>query len=116
MRHAFATFHVLVTTRQQESAMSKHLQRDLEYLQRDLLALASSVEEALHKAIHALQGRQPRLANEVIDGDNIIDEEENQIEEDCLKLLALHQPVAIDLRRIAAALKINAELERMADL
>jgi phosphate transport system protein len=96
--------------------MSKHLQRDLEYLQRDLLALASSVEEALHKSIHALQGRQPRLANEVIDGDNIIDEEENQIEEDCLKLLALHQPVAIDLRRVAAALKINAELERMADL
>src|SRR5262249_15380508 len=52
----------------------------------------------------------------VIEGDTEIDQEENQIEEDCLKILALHQPVAVDLRRIAAALKINAELERMADL
>lgn len=96
--------------------MSKHLQRDLEAMQRDLLALASSVEEALHKAIQSLQGRQLKLAAEVIDGDNLIDEEENHIEEECLKLLALHQPVAVDLRRIAAGLKINAELERMADL
>src|SRR5581483_10375461 len=49
-------------------------------------------------------------------GDNIIDEEENHVEEECLKLLALHQPVAVDLRRIAAALKINTDLERMGDL
>ena len=96
--------------------MSKHLQRDLDNLQRDLLAMAASVEEAIHKSIHALQDRQSGLARQVIDGDNIIDAEENHVEEECLKLLALHQPVAIDLRRIAAALKINSELERMADL
>ncbi len=96
--------------------MSKHLQRDLDYLQRDLIALAASVEEALHKAIRSLEERQPTLAYEVIDGDRFIDAEENLIEEECLKLLALHQPVAVDLRRITAALKINAELERMADL
>src|SRR5687768_7526568 len=96
--------------------MSKHLQRDLDNLQRDLLALASSVEEAIGKAITALQERHTQLARQVIDGDNIIDAEENHVEEECLKLLALHQPVAVDLRRIASCLKINTELERMADL
>jgi phosphate transport system protein len=96
--------------------MSKHLQRDLDYLQRDLLALADSVEEAIHKAIRSLQERDADLARQVIAGDNQIDEEENHIEEECLKILALHQPVAVDLRRIAAALQINTHLEHMADL
>jgi phosphate transport system protein len=96
--------------------MSKHLERDLDNLQRDLITLAASVEEAIQKATNALKGRQTDLAQEVIEGDNEIDQEENHIEEECLKMLALHQPVAVDLRRITAALKINAELERMADL
>lgn len=96
--------------------MSKHLQRDLDNLQRDLLTLASVVEEAIQKAIKALQERQPAMARQVIDGDNIIDAEENHVEDECLKMLALHQPVAVDLRKIAAALKINSELERMGDL
>jgi phosphate transport system protein len=96
--------------------MSKHLERDLDNLQRDILTMAGSVEEQLHKAIRALQGRDAELAQEVIEGDNLIDQDENHIEEECLKILALHQPVAVDLRRIAAALKINNELERMADL
>ncbi len=96
--------------------MSKHLERDLENLQQSLVTLAASVEEALHKAIRALQERNAELAKEVIDGDNQIDVEENYLEEGCLKMLALHQPVAIDLRRITAAMKINGELERMADL
>ena len=96
--------------------MSKHLERDLDNLQRDILALAASVEDAIHKSIRALQDRDASLARQVIAGDTAIDEEENHIEEECLKLLALHQPVARDLRRITAALKINSELERMADL
>jgi phosphate transport system protein len=96
--------------------MSKHLQRDLEYLQRDLLTLAASVEEAVVTATRALQERDAAIAQHVIDGETEIDQEENHIEEECLKMLALHQPVAVDLRRIAAALKINNELERMADL
>jgi phosphate transport system protein len=96
--------------------MSIHFQRDLDSLQRDLIALAGSVEDAIHKAIRALRDRQPSVARQVIDGDDAIDDEENHVEEECLKLLALHQPVAVDLRRITAALKINSELERMADL
>jgi phosphate transport system protein len=96
--------------------MSKHLQRDLDNLQRDLLGLAASVEEAIHKAIRALQEREVNPAEQVIAGEDQIDQEENHIEEECLKILALHQPVAVDLRRIAAALKINTDLERMADL
>jgi phosphate transport system protein len=96
--------------------MSKHLERDLDNLQKDLLALAASVEDAIHKAIRALQERDVPLAEEVIDGDNDIDEEENHVEEECLKVLALHQPVAVDLRRVASVLLINTDLERMADL
>src|SRR5260370_35842459 len=87
--------------------MSKHLERDLENLQRDILALAASVEEAIHKAIRSLQDRDVELAKEGIHGDDKIDEEENAIEQECLKMLALHQPVASDLRRVAAALVIN---------
>jgi phosphate transport system protein len=96
--------------------MSKHLERDLDSLQSDILAQAASVEEAIQKAIHALQARDSQLAQQVIDGDSEIDQEENHVEEECLKILALHQPVAIDLRRIVAALLINVDLERMADL
>src|SRR5262245_4047194 len=96
--------------------MSKHLERDLDNLQRDILALAASVETAIHKAIRALQERDSALAQQVIAGDAAIDEEENHVEEECLKTLALYQPVAIDLRRITAVLKINTDLERMGDL
>jgi phosphate transport system protein len=97
--------------------MTKHLERDLDNLQRDILVLAASVEEAIHKAIRALQEPQAiEIAKQVIEGDPAIDAEENHVEEECLKILALHQPVAIDLRRIAAAMKINTDLERMADL
>lgn len=96
--------------------MAKHLQRDLDNLQRDLLAEAALVEEAVHKAVRALQKRDVDLARQVIAGDQAIDQEENHVEEEALKILALHQPVAIDLRRIAAVMKINNDLERMADL
>ena len=96
--------------------MAKHLQRDLDELQRDLLALASLVEGQVHKAIRALQDRDPRLAQEIIAGDSQVDLEENHIDEECLKILALHQPVAVDLRRIIAAMMITTDLERIGDL
>lgn len=96
--------------------MSIHMNRDLEKLQKRILSLAGDVERYVEKSISALFNRDAELARELMDDDNAIDEEENQIEEDCLKILALHQPVAIDLRRVATILKINGDLERMADL
>jgi phosphate transport system protein len=96
--------------------MSKHWERDLDNLQRHLMALATAVEEAIFKGTRALQERNTALALEVVEGDSVIDQVENHVENECLKMLALHQPVAIDLRRIIAALKINTDLERMADL
>jgi phosphate transport system protein len=96
--------------------MVKHLERDLDNLQHDIMDLARAVEQAIQKATRALRERDVALAQEVIDGDRGIDQGENLIEEECLKMLAVHQPVAIDLRRVAAAMMINVDLERMADL
>jgi phosphate transport system protein len=96
--------------------MRNHLERDLDGLHRRLLALAGAVEDAVRDGLRALRGRDAALAHRVIDGDGAIDREENRVEEECLKVLALHQPLATDLRRVVAALKINTDLERMADL
>jgi phosphate transport system protein len=96
--------------------MNIHLQRDLEHLQKRILALAAAVELAVARAIRALLERDAELARSLMEGDTAIDLEETEVEEECLKILALHQPVAVDLRRVAAILKINTDLERMADL
>jgi phosphate transport system protein len=96
--------------------MRTHFQRDLDELQQHILDMAHLVDMAVHQTIRALQERQPSLAQEVIDGDEEIDREENFVENECLKILALHQPVAVDLRRVVTVLKINSDLERMADL
>jgi phosphate transport system protein len=74
------------------------------------------VEEMIAKACRALVDRRVDLSSEVFDGERQIDMREVKIEEECLKILALHQPVAVDLRRTATVLKINTELERIADL
>jgi phosphate transport system protein len=94
----------------------KHLERDLEQLHRHILALSASVEETIDKAGRALRERRRDLAEQVLAGDDDIDRRDVEIEEECLKMLALHQPVAIDLRRIATVLKINSDLERIGDL
>ena len=99
-----------------ESKVSKHLERDLESLEEQLLSMSASVEAMIDKAWRSLVERQARLAAEVIQADERIDRLEVQIEEECLKVLALHQPVAIDLRRTATILKVNNDLERIADL
>lgn len=95
--------------------MAKHLHRDLDRLKKRLLALGGMVETAIHEATSALLERRPERAKGVPDGDNEIDLEEVAIEEECLKILALHQPVAGDLRFVVAALKVNNDLERMGD-
>ena len=96
--------------------MSKHLQRELDIVQRELLALFAMVEETIDNAIRALNERRLDLAEQVLAGDDEIDRREVHIEEECLKILALHQPVAVDLRRVATVIKINTDLERIADL
>ena len=96
--------------------MSKHLQRDLDRLNHDLLSVSAMVEEMIDKATQAFTARRYQLADEVVNSDNIVDSQEVRVEEECLKILALHQPVAVDLRRIATVLKVNADLERIADL
>src|SRR5205809_2133441 len=96
--------------------MSKHLERDLELLEREILDQSSRVEEMIAKACQALVERRGDLATEVTASEIEIDVREVKIEEECLKILALHQPVAVDLRRTATVLKINTELERIADL
>ena len=96
--------------------MSKHLQGDLENVQRQILALSGAVEETIDKASRALCERRRDLAEQVLAGDDEIDRREVGIEEECLKILALHQPVAVDLRRVAMVIKINSDLERIADL
>ncbi len=96
--------------------MTAHLQRDLARLREEILSMGSLVEEATNKAINALVKRDAALAAEVVDADGRIDDKEVQVEEDCLKLLALHQPVAVDLRFIITCLKVNNDLERMGDL
>jgi phosphate transport system protein len=97
-------------------SMTKHLHRDLALLHQDILTLSATVEEMIDKAARSLSERRRDLAEEVIELDNFVDQREVHIEEECLKILALHQPVAIDLRRIATVLKVNSDLERIADL
>lgn len=96
--------------------MSKHLKHDMDNLHREILSLSARVEEMIDKATRALSERRYEMASEVAAADPEIDRREVRIEEECLKMLALHQPVAADLRRIATVLKLNNDLERIADL
>ncbi|MDA0374860.1 MAG: phosphate signaling complex protein PhoU [Planctomycetota bacterium] len=96
--------------------MSVHLHRDLENLKARILDMGAMVETAVNKAITSLIDRRPELASEVLDGDDAIDECEVAIEVECQKILALHQPVASDLRVILTVLKVNNDLERAGDL
>ncbi len=96
--------------------MSKHLNVDLERLHRSLLRMAGYVEDAVVTAAAALQTRDPDACARVVAGDADIDRLENEVHDECLKILALHQPVAVDLRRISAVLMITTDLERIGDL
>ena len=96
--------------------MSKHIRREIAVLKKEILALGAAAEEILYKAMNSLEERDKGLAEKVMKEDAGIDQMEVEIEEDCLKVLALHQPVAGDLRLIIAILKINNDLERVGDL
>lgn len=96
--------------------MTKHFQNELERLKKKLLSLSCIVEESVEKAVRSISNRDAQLAREVIENDDSIDLMEVEVEEECLKILALHQPVAVDLRFVVAVLKINNDLERIGDL
>ncbi|MCG8586392.1 MAG: phosphate signaling complex protein PhoU [Pirellulales bacterium] len=96
--------------------MSLFLLRDLETLHRDLLSMSAAVEDMIYKAVERLARPSEAFAGELAERDEEIDRWDVKIEEECLKILALHQPVATDLRRITTVMKITSELERVADL
>jgi phosphate transport system protein len=97
-------------------ALGRHFVRDMEHLWEQILKLSAVVETSLTNAIRALVDVEPELAAEVRHEESDINNWEVQIELDCLKVLALHNPVASDLRRVAAILKIDGDLERLGDL
>ncbi|MDW7773411.1 MAG: phosphate signaling complex protein PhoU [Desulfobulbaceae bacterium] len=90
--------------------------REMDLLKKRFLTLGGLVEDRVQKACTIIQTRDPNMAEKIINSDWEIDEMEIEIEEECLKVLALHQPVARDLRLVVAIIKINNELERIADI
>jgi phosphate transport system protein len=95
--------------------MSKVLERELHGLREQLMQQFTVVEQMIQRAVRALVERRVDFADRVIENDVIVDANDIKIEEECLKLLALHQPVARDMRWLITVIKVNGELERMAD-
>ncbi|MHB9025030.1 MAG: phosphate signaling complex protein PhoU [Armatimonadota bacterium] len=96
--------------------MTRHMQRELDKLKKSILTLCGVVEDSVRLAVQSVTERDIALAQRVIDMDSDIDTIEVDVEEECLKILALYQPVAIDLRVVVAVLKMNNDLERIGDL
>jgi phosphate transport system protein len=95
--------------------MPKRLQKDIEKIKKMVLSVGAMVEERLRMSIKAIETWDAGLAEDIIRRDYEIDELEIEVEEESLKILALHQPVAVDLRFLIATIKINSELERIGD-
>ena len=95
--------------------MSLHFIREMKRLNKHLIALSDTVEKQVGRSFNAITEFDQASARKVIDKDSRVDRAEIEMEEDCLKLLALHQPVANDLRVIIAVLKMNSDLERIGD-
>ena len=95
--------------------MTKRFRKELENIKKHILTLGSMVEDLVQLSIQAVERMDGDLAEHIIKRDAEIDDKEVEIEEECLKVLALHQPMAVDLRFIIAVIKINNELERIGD-
>jgi phosphate transport system protein len=95
--------------------MARHFHKELEKIKKMILSLGAMVEERVRRITSAITDRDAAVANEIVRSDFEVDEREVEIEEECLKIMALHQPVAIDLRFLVAVIKINNDLERIAD-
>ncbi len=96
--------------------MKRHFENELRYLKEAVLQLSEEAEQAVRQAIAAVTEMNPETARQIIENDEEIDQSEIRIEEECLKILALHQPMAGDLRYVIALLKMNNEIERIGDL
>lgn len=96
--------------------MSVQLRNEMNAIRKEILDLSALVEQCFQKTIRAIKHRDAALAQEIIDGDREIDAIEIRVEEHCVKILTLYQPVATDLRLIISLLKIDNDLERIADL
>ena len=96
--------------------MAKHLEKELERLKKLIYTLSARVDENLELAVKSFLENDVELAQQVMDADQLIDDLEIEVEEECLKALALYQPVAIDLRFIIAVMKMTSDLERIGDL
>ena len=95
--------------------MERHFHKQLQDLKETLFKMASLVEMSIAKAVEALVNRDNQLADEVIQSDSNINDLEIQVDEQCLKLMALQQPMALDLRFLTSAMRINSDLERIGD-
>ena len=95
--------------------MPARLQKQIDKIKKEILSLGAMVEERLQKAVYAVKNEDLNLAQKIIETDFQIDEREIEVEEECLKILALYQPVAMELRFLVAVIKINNDLERIAD-
>jgi phosphate transport system protein len=96
--------------------MERHVDQELKELKEDILRMGALAEEAIYKSVEALKNRDKEMAQGVIDHDANIDKLELTVDEKCIDLIARYQPMARDLRFITTGMKINAELERIADI
>jgi phosphate transport system protein len=96
--------------------MERHLDGELKELKNGILKMGTYIEEAIYKSIEALKSRDKGIAQGVIDNDVVVDSLELEVDEKCIDLIARYQPMAKDLRFITTGIKINMELERIADI
>ena len=96
--------------------MERHVDQEMKELKKDVLKMGAMTEEAIHKSIEALKDRDAQMAQSVIRDDAAIDKLELDVDEKCVDLIARYQPMAKDLRFITTGMKLNAELERIADI
>jgi len=96
--------------------MERHVDQELKELNKDILKMGALAEEAIYKSVEALKNRDKEMARSVIDNDANIDKLELAVDEKCIDLIARYQPMAKDLRFITTGMKINSELERIADI
>lgn len=95
--------------------MTAYFQKELERIKKMILALGTMVEERVRMVARAVENTDVAFADQIVSTDYEVDEMEVEIEEECLKILALYQPVAVDLRFLIAVIKINNDLERIGD-